>query len=463
VLVLKLLQPEEMQVRLDRNGWHPWFSRITGIVLTWCAVGGLGAQQASRDGFKIQSVSVSETYFAQAVPDGIATYGDVFLGSAISITEAASITWKRTRAKSFSSFRVLPVYSSRMGDSQGRSWNGTANFTFSRTLASKWTVSLSGNAQVMNFDESLFGMSTLRQVASTTTSYDDLSGAILKGQSFDPQLNATAYNSLQPNQNLEAFLFGQRTINSGGQTSLTYAQSARLSVNVSAGGMIVKNLQSNLSQLDPLAQTYPQVTSTNAAANLNYSLSPRTQIGASVNVMQSKSSLLTSNVKMVNASLNRTMSRRWFMQASLGIGSNVSSTTYHRDGLYTVGLGFKTYSHTLLVALNRTLNDPYAAALASLEHSRNITATWHYLNPGSAWWLDSEFSQLIAIYKGVPGTNTWSFSEKVGRRLGRNYAVILEATKGRVGAKRYIFEGRQYQLQQTGIRTTFSWSPQPGL
>jgi len=108
------------------------------------------------------------------------------------------------------------------------------------------------------------------------------------------------------------------------------------------------------------------------------------------------------------------------------------------------------------------MDDPYALALGALQHVTSLTATWHYGQLGNPWSVDSMYTQLLPVYKGVPGTNTWTVTETLTRRLGRNYAVLVQYTMGRVGAKRYIQDGRQYQLEQSGIRTTFSWSPSAG-
>jgi hypothetical protein len=430
---------------------------IAGILLLIISTGPQIAAQTTGQGLRITGASISETYFAQAVPDGIVAYGDVFLGSAITVSGAASIKWTRTRAKSFWNVGILPSYGNRFGDTGGRSWNGSALFSYSRRIGSKWTFTLSGAGQVMNFDESLFAPATLTQVASSGANFDDLSSAILRGTSSDPLLTSAAYGSLQPNQGLQSFLFGSRNANAGGQASLTYAHSARLSVSVVAGGLFVRHLNS---QSDPTGFTYPQVTSSSTGVSLTYSLSPRTQIGVAGNYVRSQSTLINSSSRSFSASINRTMSRRWFVQASAGAGSSITGTSRSDTGIYSVGLGFKTYRHTALVSFNRTLDDPYATALASLQHSRGLNVTWHYGRPENPWWVDSVFTQLIAIYKGVPGTDTWSITETAGRRISRNYAVLVEYTMGRVGAKRYIQDGRQYKLEQTGIRTTFSWSPQ---
>jgi hypothetical protein len=432
------------------------FPAIAGFVLILWADPLATAQTPDR-GLQLGGLSFSETYFAQRVPTGITTFGDVFLGSGISVTGAASIKWTKTSDKSFTSLRVLPTYGSRFGDMKLRTWNEALSFRHSRILTSKWTMDWSAAAQIMNFDEALYGESTLTEIASTAITFDDLAGAILRGKSSDPVLSNTAYDSLHPDQGIETFLFGRRTGNADAKATLTYAHSPRLSVSFVAGGMFVRHLND---PSDPSGLVYPKVNSISAGINATYSLSPRTQVGVSANTVRSE--VLNSTKLITNAfsgSIDRTMSRRWFIQASLGLGSETMGGFRNLDNRYSVGLGFKTFSYTALIAYERGLNDPYAVALASLEHARNLTATWHYARPGSPWSINSAFSQLIAIYRGVPGTNSWLITQTVGRRISRNYAIAVQYTSGRVGAKRYIQDGRQYQLEQTGIRMTFLWSP----
>jgi hypothetical protein len=432
------------------------FPAIAGIVFMLWAGPQATAQTADR-GLQVEELSVSGTYFSQGVPNGVATYGDVFLGSGTSVTGAATIKYTRTSAKSFLQLRALPMYGSRFGDMNARTWDQAVSFVYSRILGRKWTMSWSGAGQIMNFDEALFADSTLTQLASNPINFENLSGAILRGSSSDPLLNSTAYGSLHPDQSIQDFLLGHRTANVGAQATLTYAHSERLSVSFTGGGMLARHLKDSS---DPSGFLYPKLNSAAATVNATYSLSPRTQVGVSANMVRSEldSTRLTSNA--LSGSISRDMSRRWFVQASLGFGSQSIGVDRHLNNRYSAGLGFRTFSHTAFLAFDRGLDDPYAVALATLEHANGLTGTWHYARPGSAWWINSTFSQLMAIYRGVPGTNTWLTAQSVGRRISQNYSVVVQYSAARVGAKRYIQDGRQYQLEQNGIRTSFLWSPQ---
>jgi len=428
---------------------------IAGVVSILWAGPPATAQTADR-GLQVEELSFSQTYIAQGVPTGIVTYSDVFNGSGVSVTGAATIKWTRISGRSFFRLRALPTYGSLIGGTNSRTWDQTVSLAYSRILGSKWRMNWSGSAQIMNFDEALFADSTLSQLASNPINFENLTGAIFRGNSPDPELNSTAYGSLHPDQSIQDFLLGSRTANAGVTATLMYAYSPRLSISLSAGGSLVRHLKDSS---DPPSFYYPKLNSTASGINATYSLSPRTQVGVSANVVRSEfdSAILTTN--SFSGSINRIMSRRWFVQASLGLGSETFGHDLHLDNRYSAGLGFKTFSHTALIAFERALDDPYAVTLATLEHFRGLTGSWHYARPDSPWWITSAASQLVAIYRGVPGTNTWSVAQTVGRRINGNYSVVVQYTAGRVGAKRYIQDGRQYQLEQTGIRATFLWYP----
>jgi hypothetical protein len=432
--------------------------RSAGLLLLLILRAGPSATAQPPDrGLQLEGLSFSGTYLSQGVPRGITTYNDVFLGSGMSVMSAATVKFTRIGPKSFLLVRALPTYGSLLGDRNGRTWDQAFSVAYTRVLGSKWTMNWSAAAQVMNFDEALFAQTTLTQIASNPINFENLTGGIFNGKSSDPELNSIAQSAFRPDRGLQSFLLGRRTANIDLGGTLTYAYSPRFLLSVVAGSTFTRHLKDSS---DPAGIFYPKLDSKAVGLNATYSLSPRTQVGASANVNRSElaSQLLSTNA--FSAFINRTMSRRWFVQASLGLGSDTYGHERHLNNRYSLGLGFKTFSHTALVAFDRGFDDPYDFANAALKHARTLSGAWHYARPGSSWWTTTSATQLIAIYRDVPGTDSWDISQAIGRRISRNYSVVVQYTAGRVGAKRYIQDGRQYQLEQTGIRASFIWSPQ---
>jgi len=449
-MALKLLHDEQMS--------RCFHGRSAGLLLVLILGAAPSATAQPPDqGLRLEGFSFSGTYLSQGVPSGITTYNDVFLGSGMSVTGAATIRWTRISTKSFLQVRALPTYASVLGGAKAGTWDQASSFSYSRILGNKWTLNWFGAAQVMNFDEVLFAESTLTQIASTPISFDNLTGAIFQGKSSDPGLNSIAQSALLPDRGLQNFLLGRRSANAGLTGTLTFAFSPRLLLSVIAGSSLTRHLKDSS---DPPGVFFPKLNSAATAMNATYSLSPRTQVGVSANVMRSELASQSISSNSFSGSINRTMSRRWFAHASLGLGSETSGHDRHLNNRYSLGLGFKTLNQTALVVFDRGFDDPYDVAVAALEHARTLTGSWHYARPGSSWWTTTAASQLIAIYRGVPGTDSWEISQTVGGRISQNYSVVVQCAAGRVGAKRYIQDGRQYQLEQTGVRVSFVWSSQ---
>jgi hypothetical protein len=454
-LALQLLQDEQMSKRFHGGSAALLLRAVAGLAFLGAAP--QATAQTADQGLRLEGLSFSQTYLFQGVPSGVTTFDDVFLGSGTRVTGAAKIKWTRIRPRSFLLVQALPSYGSLLGDTKARTWDEAFSFSYSRVLASRWTMNWSGAAQVMNFDEALFAESTLTQIASSPINFENLTGAIFQGKSSDPELNSIAQDALHPDRGLQGFLLGRRTANGSVNGRLTYTYSPRLSLSVVAGSALTRHLKDSS---DPAGAFYPKLNSMAVGMNATYALSPRTQVGASANATHSEVASETLTTDSLSTFINRMMSRRWFVQASLGLGSETYGHQRHLDNRYSAGLGFKTFSHTALVVFDRGFDDPYGVTLAALEHTRTLTGSWHFDRPGSSWWTTTAASQLVAIYRGVPGTDTWSVSQIVGRRINRNYSIVVQCTAGRVGAKRYIQEGRQYQLEQTGIRASFIWSRQ---
>jgi hypothetical protein len=432
--------------------------RSAGLTLVLILEAGRRATaQPTDQGLRLEALSFSQTYLSQGVPSGITTYNDVFLGSGMSVKGAATIKWTRIRPKSFWLVRALPSYGSVLREATAGTWDQAFSFSYSRVLGTKWTLNWTGAAQIMSFDEALFAESTLTQVASNPINFQNLTGAIFQGKSPDPELNSVAQNVFHPDRGLQNFLLGRRTANAGLSGTLTFAYSPRLLVSVQAGNTLARHLRQSS---DPAGVLFPKSNSAAVGIGTTYLLSPRTQVGVSANVSRSELGSQVITTSSLSGTLNRTMSRRWFVHASLGLGSETYGRERHLNNRYSLGLGYKTFSHTALISFDRGFDDPYDLANAALKHSRTLTGSWHYARPGSSWWTTTAASQLIAIYRGVPGTDTWEISQAVGRRISPHYSVVVQFATGRVGAKRYIQDGRQYQLEQTGIRASFIWSPQ---
>jgi hypothetical protein len=112
------------------------------------------------------------------------------------------------------------------------------------------------------------------------------------------------------------------------------------------------------------------------------------------------------------------------------------------------------------VLYDRHLSDGYVLALGPTSSAfTTVSAAWHWRRPQSLWWADSTFSHFIDAPPGQPAPHTWLGDGTIGRFVGDHYAVVAMYSAGRMGSRRYVQDGRQYQLAQSGARVSFQWYP----
>src|SRR4029077_17058111 len=115
-----------------------------------------------------------------------------------------------------------------------------------------------------------------------------------------------------------SLLLGDRVLSYSAQASLSYAHSSRLSFHFgsfSAGGQNRPGSQSRMAQ-----QNYvmPRSLGGNAGVGMSYAVSPRTQLGVSLEENRQITRYLSSYSTIASASVGRKMGMHWFLSGHAG-------------------------------------------------------------------------------------------------------------------------------------------------
>jgi len=164
------------------------------------------------------------------------------------------------------------------------------------------------------------------------------------------------------------------------------------------------------------------------------------------------------------------MGRHFFLNGQVGQG--VSSVKGQGLGvqaaagkqmqlLYGGSLGYRTYAHTVLVTYGKSLNDAYGIAVGSAFTTREAAWTWN--RPGRAWGLQTSFvkTQLNALATSVQGghVDSWFASGGFSRRLGPRLSLSAGYMIGKLGSKSLVQDKKGYQLSESGVQVSLTWSP----
>lgn len=459
--------PQSLKHRI----WTNITARLAAVlVLGWGgATGALLAQDGNipapqptqpRGGLQVRTVSAYVGYDSKILPNGGGFQpGAVTLPSDVSGGGSAVFEWTKSSERSAFSLTYTPSYTGRVRYSSLNAFNHRLSLNATRKLAPQWTFGFSMGADLSTREQFLFSPTTLSNVASVPSTFDDLTGAMLSSKSTNnPQLASVLTSAPLIESPVSNLLYGQRMFTSSAHTSLSYSYSPRFSVTFSGGGGRTQHVSDG--QATTTSNTYliANTTSGNASVAVSYSLSPLTQLGGTVTTNRVSSSIQDAYTTTSRATLGRTLGRRWFIQIHGGVGvSNLVRQTSFAPStkphpVAGGSLGFKAFSHTLLGSFDRTVNDAYGLGAST---NSSATASWRWGRPGRAWWLESSVGWQRLEGNAFTNISGWRTSAGFGRAVGAHLALLTQYA--------YLHYERKpaYNLSQSAVRVSLVWTLTP--
>jgi hypothetical protein len=384
-------------------------------------------------GFRVQGVSISSGYFTSGSVAGIvAPMQNPLLGPTAVASGAVTIVRQASGEKGSFAFNYTPSYVTTLYSENGTSGHGSLNHTLGinwrRRLANKLAIVASANGLLSSFEQMYFAPGLLASVASVPTRFEDLAGAMLAGRHTDAQLAALLTRSPLQASPEQAFPYGSRILSASASVGLVWNRSSRTSLGVTASGNRSQSVRAAGVTGAAVAHSgpmLPQMTTASASISWSYSLSPRTQFGVQATSTRTLSSLQKGYASSGTASLGHTMSRRWFLQGRGGVGSlNYSQQQYSTPKsvqyLFGASLGFKTASHTVVAAYDRSLGDAYGLGSGT---TGSASGGWSWARPGSAWTASAGSGYQQLHNAAFRGTISWRGHAGLTRLLGKSMQV----------------------------------------
>ena len=418
------------------------------LVLT--AVPGRAQSQDLSLGLRLQNVSAYVSYYSSSTLAGVQPG---LLGSDLTAGGSVTLGWTEVRSRSTFLLNYTAAYSPDITYSQFDALNHNATLSFSRTLSSSWTLTASSATQVMNTSQFVFQPGTASQVGQLAATPDELAAAAFSNATYNnPRLASILTAAPLLDAPTRQVFFGDRLLNTSFLIGAAYKKQ-RLTVGVSAAGTHTQSLSTS----STTTSLVPSANSGLVGLNLAYSLSPRTEVGASVSTLRTVSGLNDTYTSTVAATLAHRMSQRWFVQSHAGTGfQNATRSVYPvSSGLQYIiggGLGFKTYSHAFLANADRNISDAYGYGAGT---NLSATGSWIWARPGRSWSIQAS--------GGAQRLHTAGLSPFTGLLISVGFTEHLSGNT--VASVSYA-----YLQNQTGvlglsnqpihsIRVAFGWAP----
>jgi hypothetical protein len=428
----------------------------------WPLLTGANAGANPRGGFQLYDVTGYAGWESILSPRG----GGFYLPSAIGLKGdetlggGATAGWSRHGKKGNVSLVYSAMYQAQIRYSNLSALNQFLTLNASRQLNAKWTLGFSAAGGVSTYDQMLFTPTIFSNVLAVPGTFDDLAAAVLAGKYTNDQLASLLTGAPVIESPARTLFFGDRVFTSAAATSLSYAHSQRLSISFSASANRAEHLQNGE---QPGAPQYlyllPQAIEGSSTVAINYSLTPRTQVGVNVSASRGFSRVQDAYTTYGSAFLGRTMGRHWFAQVHAGGGfiTQIRSRYTSSNGATPVfggSLGFKTFANTIMVSGDRTLSQSYGVGAAD---TTAVNAAWQWWRPGRRWGTNASYLKMH--FTGGPfGTvDGWRSSFGVNRRIGEH--LMLE-TAYSYGSYSSDSPPSPYQSSQNAVRLSMTWMPQ---
>lgn len=416
---------------------------------------------SERGGVHLYSVTAGVNYYSTGIPT-LAMVPVAASSSDVSLDVSAAFGWTKRLSGSSFSVTFTPSYFAEVRNSSfhifdpGLSLNWSAN-----PHTGRWKFTFSGSGAVRTLHDSMFNPTLASTLASAPISFDDLAAAALQGQVTNGQLASVLTGSpVSPAAPLGFYLYGYRYFSGYLAANLGYAVSSRLNVGVTVQGSENIHL-SNPTGISSAA--YPSLLNSTTAAGVSlavdYSLDSRTTLSGAVATSKMFGGFQNYAPVTADVNLSRRMSRRWFLRLHGGGGTIVpfgvenavrTAIQYAAGG----GLGYKTYTHTLLASVDRRIGDTYGIGAGN---SMLTTAAWSWKRPGRSWWAQSSLSQQRLSGGPIGNPSSWQATGGVGWKLTRHTSV-----QAQYSYLKYSGLASLAALSESVVRMVVTWQPKAG-
>lgn len=452
------------------------------VLAACCPSGALLAQNSApaqnapgalpQGGLQITSVSAYAVYESSFLPTGASFQSGINnLPSDLGFGGSIAVRWSKFSERSTFALDYTPSYVGYLRNSGLNALNHSLSLTAGRKITPRWTFTFALTGNLSTTDQFLFAPTALGNVASVSSTFNDLASGLLAGKFANPLLGTVLTRSpllLSPVSNL---LYGQRMLAASAQTSLSYSYSPRLSLTFAGGGSRLQYLSGSQSPAGSRNSFLTDTTSGNASAGFSYSLSPFTQIGGSAASARTVSSFFDAYTTTSLLTLGRTLNRRWILQAHGGVGitnivhTTVSGVPTQPRPIFGGSLAYKTLSQTFIGSYDRTTVDSYGLG-ASTTSSSN--AAWRWQRPGRTWWITAGFGWQQLTGGAVGNITGWQSSAGFNRALGSHIVLqtqyaYLTYSGSPLGTASGSPLGTVFSSSQHAVRLALTWMPQSAI
>ncbi len=420
------------------------------------------------NGWRLYNATTSFGYSSLALPtnSAVSPFSLERLEGDYDGTASVSVGYNYAGPKGALSLLYAPSYVRRVRYSQLSTFNHSLNLNGSLQLTRRWDLSVAFAGTDSTLDQLLFTPAILSVSTTPLATLDDLIQMTNSGQYTSDQLASILTGSPYVATPARSIFYGTRYLSTSLNSKASYRYSPRLSFNFTAGATYSttrndehKNLQGQSNFL------IPRTTTEQAGISVNYSLSPRTEIGVQANSTRVDSSLARYMVSNTGVFLSRKLAPNWFIRFSGARGfMNVLRVDPHFSGQIVnqaftgdASVGYTVRNLSLIGSYGRAIGDAFGFGS---QTSEILAGSWQWSPSRSITVYASGGVQRM--FGGVLGdVQNWNSNAGIARSLNRQ--LSMNFAYGYVSRRTHssnLTDVVQQDLSGSSVRVTLVWTPQ---
>jgi hypothetical protein len=454
--------------RVGGNVQKQWRAVIAALVLMASLQSAAHAQTADeKGGFSIGQLELSSGYASVQLPP--ITLGGHLPNDALNADLITSgdveVDWRRLAPQTQYLLVLTGRYAARARYTALNAPSANVTFGVSHTTRKKWRVKAGVADSIISSDElALQPTPAGRPVEGPRSLNEDVDVAI--GRSQSPNAAEAALFVPIDESIVASDVAGNRVMASSVRGEAAYAHSARITTFVRGNFTTIRTISSSndVGTLLPHANS----TTSTAGAGIRYQRSERSQVTVSLDWSQVSGAFVDQT--LVPTVEYGWSGQKWFTAATAGMAIRPVQTPNVAEPLTTNPdsspaivasgvVGYKFGSQRLLAQYSRAAHGEYGNGGRNIATGfegdvQSVAGSWLWSAPSSRWSVQSDFS-MIRRPGNFSYIFTWLSTTGIGRQLGPNVRLIVEAFFDRHGSRAY--EG--FHLTQEGVRLNFTWTP----
>jgi hypothetical protein len=417
----------------------------------------MGSAPVRARGVQIYSVTAFAGYYSRGMGTG-SVWQSESQPALTAAGGAVSAGWASFRERSSTSLTYTGTVIESPQYRNLSSLNHSGIFSAVNKLTSRWTSTFSLRGAMSTTEQFLFAPSAFSEVMASPFTFDDLAAAMLRGEFTNSQLAGLLTGTPLWQNSARTLLYGDRALTVSAAATFAYAMSSRTSLRFSAGAFR-NDLIPSSGPVRPSNYLLRASTSADASVGISHSLTRRTQVSLTASTNRSFSQYQDAYANYVDASVGRSIRRRWMVQAHGGAGFATAAGTRARTlpgPQYAAGGGvaFQAGRHSFMGAVDRSFVDANAIGAGSTVAA---SGSWSWVSRQGAWRTSASYGQNFYQDSRFGNLYGGRVSAGLGRRLSAHTSVNIDFTLMRFSAVAASISTQN----QSGVRMAFVWTPQP--